>query len=104
MSCHNEFSNPTVSNASCTYANLYNYNMGSPGLRVPVPATTVSGSYIVPTWNYRPPYNTLIMGGSCTGYPSIINAYGKDSNNCNPTYIQRPCVPTMPVKPVPTGY
>ena len=82
---------PTVNSASCMYSRLNHYNQGSPGMTPPVPATTKSGYYRVPTWEYRLSPDTLVMGGSCSGYANIIHAYGKNAGCCDPQYRDRPC-------------
>ena len=86
-----ENSAPTVNGASCAYSRLTSYNQGTPGMSPPVPSTTVSGYYVVPTWNYRPPYDTLVKGGSCSGYANIVTAYGQGAEACDPKYVQKPC-------------
>jgi hypothetical protein len=88
---NNEYSSPTVNGSSCSYTTLKSYNRGSKGMSPPVPATTVSGYYIVPTWNHRPSYDTLVKSGSCSGYAGIGAAYGKNADSCNPKYVQRAC-------------
>ena len=84
-----EYSGPSVNGACCSYATLNNYNMGSSGMSPPVPATTVSGYYVVPSWNPR--VNLVKEGNSCSGYPSILGAYGKNAGSCDPQYHQQPC-------------
>lgn len=91
MSQSTEYSNPTVQGASCAYARLNNYNQGVPGTNPPVPATTTSGFYVVPTWNYRPPYDTLVKGSNCGGYATIISGYGKHAEKCKPKYAKKSC-------------
>lgn len=86
-----EYSGVTVNSSGCAYSTLNRYNMSVKGTNPPVPPTTVRGHYVVPTWNYRPTYDTLIKGGCCAGYPSINQAYGKGAGNCNPKYIKMPC-------------
>ena len=86
-----EYSGATTNSSGCAYATLKRYNMAVQGTTPPVPATTVRGHYIVPAWNYRPAYDTLVKGGCCAGYPSIGQAYGKDAGQCNPKYVKMPC-------------
>lgn len=86
-----EFTAPTVNGASCAYATLNNYNQGNRGMSPPVPATTVSGYYVVPTWNYRPTYDTLVKGSCCGGYANILGAYGKNADSCDPQYVKKSC-------------
>ena len=81
----------TVGSASCSYKNLNNYNGREPGMmNLPVPPTTTSGYYVVPAWN---PRVSLTKGGcpSCSGYPSIQGAYGKNADKCSPKYQEMPC-------------
>jgi hypothetical protein len=91
-SCSSSYNHQTVSAASSSYVTLRNYNQGTPGFSPPVPATTVSGVYVVPTWSYPPDYDTLIKGKNNSGYADIKAAYGKDAHNCDPQYIQKPCM------------
>lgn len=87
-----EYNNNTVGGSSCSYASLSNYNNGSKGQSPPVPATTVSGVYVVPSWN-SPSYSTLMHDSapSCSGYFSVTNAYGKGANNCSTKFVQKLC-------------
>lgn len=49
--------------------------------------TNYTPSYSVP--NYAPikPSTLVYTGNSCSGYPSIIDAYGKDAGSCVTNYI-----------------
>lgn len=87
-----EYNNSTVSGPSCSYANLSNYNNGSQGMSPPVPATTVTGKYIVPTYS-SPGYNTLSHNAapSCSGYFNIQSAYGANAGGCSTKYVQKLC-------------
>lgn len=89
-----EYNNSSVSAGACAYATLSHYNNGSQGLnKVPVPRSTVSGVYVVPTYG-APGYNTLTHGNaapSCSGFFNIGNAYGKGANNCNTQFVKRLC-------------
>jgi hypothetical protein len=87
-----EYYNSSVNGLSCSYATLAHYNNGSAGMRPPVPATTVSGKYIVPTWS-APGYNTLMHNDvpSCSGYFNIQAAYGKDAGSCSTKYVTKLC-------------
>lgn len=87
-----DYSGPTVNGALCSYARLSNYNRGNPGMSPSVPATTVSGVYVVPAWNHVPSYDTLNKSKSCSGYPTIGGAYGQNAGNCAPKYVQKPCM------------
>jgi hypothetical protein len=91
-----------VNAAGCSYAQLLNYNAGSPGMSPPVPPTTVSGYQIVPTWAYPPEYDTLIKGNNCSGFATIISAYGENADNCNTQFVQQSCM-TMAQPDVPNG-
>ena len=99
------------------YARLSNYNeigrgilkgsMSSP----PVPASTVTGFYVVPDFTPKQSYNALMhdQKPDYAGYFDIEAAYGKNaSNNAYYTkYMERPCggsvfKPTPPsVMPIP---
>lgn len=87
-----EFNNSTVNGSACAYANLNNYNNGVQGMRPPVPASTVSGQYIVPNYG-APGYNTLMHNNapSCSGYFNIQSAYGNDGSGCNTQYSTKLC-------------
>ena len=87
-----EYNNTTVKGASCSYASLANYNNGSQQMRPPVPATTVSGTYIVPDYQ-APGYNTLShnVGPSCSGYFNIQTAYGNNGGSCGTKYVTKLC-------------
>jgi hypothetical protein len=74
-----------------SYNTINTYNNGINGFSPPVPDSTSSGFYVVPTWNYRPTYDTLIKGNSFNGYASITSAYGKNAENCSPQYVKKNC-------------
>lgn len=87
-----EYNNNSVGGPSCSYAKLSHYNNGSQGMRPPVPATTVSGKYIVP--DYSPPgYATLTHNAAptCAGYFNIQGAYGKNAGSCSTQYVSKLC-------------
>ena len=87
-----EYNNTTVGGPSCSYASLSNYNNGSQGMSPPIPATTVVGKYIVPS--YSPPgYATLTSKiPTCSGYRNINSAYGADaSGGCSTRYVTKLC-------------
>lgn len=77
-----------------SYASLGGYNNCFKGIQAPVPATTVTGYYIVPQWN-SPGYSTLQRGNQCpTGanYFQIGQAYGGDGGcDMNTKYMARLC-------------
>ena len=87
--------NGTRAGASCSYASLGTYNMGSlGGINPPCLATTIPSmaNQVVP--NYQAPsYNTLVGTGSCNGYSGITNAYSKytTTNGQCTSYVPRPC-------------
>ena len=75
--------------AGCNYAQLGSYNLGFRGIRPPVPMTSVSGYYVVPTYS-APGYDTLTHGPPGCGcgesggnYFSIGKAYGYGAGDCN---------------------
>jgi len=80
--------------SSCSYTNLSNYNVKSPGtLGTPaVPPSVVSGYYVVPQYGSIG-YDALThgTGPSCTGYFNITDGYGPNAGNCNTQYMQSPC-------------
>ena len=78
---------------ACSYSNLNNYNGYGASTSPAVPASTVSGSYIVPAYGTIG-YDTLTHGSStpsCSGYFSIQHAYGTDASNCNTQYSASSC-------------
>lgn len=89
-----DYSSNTSSAPACAYASLGNYNgtsrkgMGRPT----IPATTVSGTYIVPNYDTIG-YSALTHGDvpSCAGYFSISSAYGDGAASCSTKYSNRLC-------------
>jgi hypothetical protein len=80
------------SSPSCQYSTLSTYNGTSfLGNTPPVPSTTVSGVYIVPSYGSIG-YDALTSGvPSCSGYRNIVTAYGANASTCNQQYSQKPC-------------
>lgn len=88
--------------AGCNYSRLGNYVAGYRGIRPPVPMTTVSGYYVVPSYS-APGYDTLTHGryrggidGGCNGgyggpYFQIGQAYGYGAENCSTNYMGSLC-------------
>lgn len=77
----------------CDYATLQNYNAQMAGVVGANPTSNVvTGQYLVPNWGSIS-YNALQYGAipSCSGYPSITNAYGAGAGNCQTQYINSPC-------------
>lgn len=85
-----EGTSPTVSGSGCSYATLSHYNNGSQGMQPPRPAGTVTGAYIVPSYG-APGYNTLQYEPTCSGYPTIGQAYHSKGGNCNQQYVRKLC-------------
>lgn len=89
-----EYNNSITSGPSCAYARLGSYNKGhGAGAMAPVPATTTSGVYVVPTYS-APGYNTLMHGKKvpgCFPYFGLQAAYGKGANNCKQSYTTKLC-------------
>ena len=81
----------TVMGPASSYVTLMNYNNGIQGMAPPVPPSTSAGFYVVPAWDYRLTYNTLVKGGNGNGYTTITSGYGADAGACNPQYVQKPC-------------
>ena len=95
--------NSTVngSDQSCgcgyNYARLGAYNSGFRGIRPPIPTTTVSGYYVVPSYS-TPGYDTLTHGqpkceceSAGTPYFQIGRAYGYGADNCSTVYSASMC-------------
>ena len=75
------------------YATLGKYTGGFQGIRPPIPTTTVSGYYVVPSYS-APGYQTLSHGppSGCGGpYFNIGKAYGYGAANCNTQYFGSMC-------------
>jgi len=83
-----EANSSTIGSGACSYATLSHYNNGSKGMRPPISQSTVSGTYIVPTYD-APGYDTLTGKGcgNCAGYFNIGAAYKSSKDgSCNPIY------------------
>jgi hypothetical protein len=90
-SSYNRESMSAVSGNSSSYASLSTYNSGSTAMAIPVPAGTVSGSYIVPAYGSIG-YNALTHGGNAgSGYNTIGPAYRSDGGDCNQQYVRKLC-------------
>lgn len=76
------------------YATLGNYTGGfKGGIRPPVPTTSVTGYYIVPSYS-APGYQTLTHGPPSENggpYFNIGKAYGYGAGNCNTQYMGSIC-------------
>jgi hypothetical protein len=75
---------------ACNYANLGTYNSGN-GISTQSPTAAGSGSYLTPSYGpgVNQGYDALTYGGgSCSGHPTIANAYPSSSNT---TYVRYPC-------------
>jgi|UniRef100_A0A6C0IZD6 hypothetical protein len=75
---------------ACNYANLGNYNNGN-GISTGSPTAAGSGSYVVPSYGpgMNQGYDVLNYGGvTCSGHPTISNAYPASSNL---QYVTRSC-------------
>lgn len=99
MSCNTSESS-CGSNPSCSYQTLSNYNENGTyanSYDLMNPMRNVSNgacggnSYVVPAWNYRPSYDTLVKGNSCNGYANIVSAYGVGAESCCPKYTTKRC-------------
>lgn len=82
---------------STNYATLGGYNTCLTGIRAPIPATSVSGYYVVPSYS-SPGYDTLTHGSNaCSAggnYFQIGQAYGNGSGGCgfcNTKYMASLC-------------
>ena len=85
----------------CEYKTLDTYNQSTTN-SPPVPATTVSGKYLVPANYVNVSNQTLHVG--CSRYGNIINAYGKNADKCDPKYKIVSCMPKHHPHPSPTGH
>jgi hypothetical protein len=85
---HSEYQG-TANYQPCQYAPLGQYTSGYAYGFTPQ-GHQVSGIYVVPTWA---PINhdSLIMSSSCNGYPTIMNAYGKEAGSCQTQYATATC-------------
>jgi hypothetical protein len=79
------------------YATLGGYNACTAGIKAPVPMTTVTGYYVVPSYA-SPGYDTLTHGtDACStggNYFQIGRAYGTGSGACgfcNTQYMASAC-------------
>lgn len=82
--------NNSSGGASCNYADLSNYTDGY-SMNIAPQGKSISGHYIVPTWDPIS-YDSLTgKVGSCSGYYNIDNAYGKNAGNCQTTYRSSLC-------------
>lgn len=84
------------SELGCNYARLGAYTAGFRGIRPPVPMTTVSGYYVVPTYS-APGYDALTHGRrgcGCSGRPyfQVGQAYGYGAENCSTRYMGSLCM------------
>ena len=90
-----EYSNATVGSA-CNYASLAHYNKSKAGAMNVVPpqmnTLNTSGFYIVPAYD-APGYDTLThgVGGTCSGFLNITDAYGKNADKCSTQYLKKIC-------------
>ena len=74
------------------YASLGKYNTQSPGITPPIPENITSYVGVVPLWNYKLDYNTLVKNGACDRYTKIVDAYGSNDGKEEPKYIEQPCM------------
>jgi len=77
---------------SCSYTSLGNYLEGQ-SMDVPPMGKVVTGQYIVPQWQAIGYDDLTQKDPSCSGYPNIVNAYGKSAPNCQTTYRTSLCGP-----------
>jgi hypothetical protein len=98
---NNNYSSPYTAGVvgpTSNYTTLGGYNSCAMGIKAPVPVTTVTGYYIVPSYA-SPGYDTLTHGrsGCPTGasYFQIGRAYGSGMNacgSCNTQYMASACM------------
>ena len=86
-----EYTKPAVMGAACNYNTLGHY-YGPNSTMPPLKPGQTRGAFITPNYSAIG-YDALTHGSDCCGfgYPSIQNAYGKNSGNCNTTYSTRLC-------------
>lgn len=83
----------SVGSPSCAYATLSNYNKQTGGMNAPMPTgNSTPGVQVVPAYG-APGYGTLMHGAapSCSGYPTINNAYRNNGGSCNQQYVKKLC-------------
>ena len=93
-----EYNNSYVQSGPNAYVTFPNYNQGTCGYALPEPYSTttpLTEPKAIPSWNKLFTFDTLVKGGNCSGYASIVSAYtygGKkeESMKCLPKYDARP--------------
>lgn len=84
----------TGSGAPAQYSTLAAYNAGSiQGIRPPVPASVVTGAFVVPAYG-APGYAVLQHGAGtvpAVGYFNVGEAYGADAVQCGTRYKTSAC-------------
>ena len=87
----NEYNNNAVSAPACAYATLGQYN-GCNGGNSPYVNNSGQCNYVVPDWG-EIGYDALTGPGcpSCSGFFTMEQAYGRNSNNCNQRYLSKSC-------------
>ena len=87
-----DYNNNASSGGSCSYGSLGAYNdnynmMGGPAFA----GRVTSGQYVVPTWSPISYDSLTAKVPSCSGYSSIVDAYGESAGNCQTTYRTSLC-------------
>lgn len=85
-----DYVNYASGGASCNYGQLGNYTDGY-SMNIPPQGKVTSGAYIVPVFSPISYESLTAKVPSCSGYPSIINAYGDDAERCQTTYRTSLC-------------
>ena len=90
---NNEYNSSNSANnpMGCSFNRLGTYTQGY-SMGVANVGKPSSGSYVVPTWGAMG-YDALTLGGagSCSGYGTIMSAYGANSGQCQTSYTTSKC-------------
>lgn len=78
----------TSNSRACDYKTLCGYNAN--GAVAPVEARSAGGVMVVPSWGSIS-NDSLTRGGSCGGYPTIVDAYGAGAAACATKFTSASC-------------
>ena len=85
-----DYNNNLSSSGSCHYGQLGDYTAGY-SMNIPPQGKVTSGKYIVPVFSPISYDSLTAKIPSCSGYPSIVDAYGADAAKCQTTYRTSLC-------------